>query len=84
MPTEDVKGILERQWSNKKRYLADREGGGHEAVMTARTKYGFVKFRVCGGLLYGRFPQKLKWAVYKSYVMPAILYASECMLPDRK
>ena len=28
-------------------------------------------------LLYGRFPLKLKGAVYKSYVKPASLYVSE-------
>ena len=32
----------------------------------------------CGELLYGgRFHLRLKWAVYGSYVSPAILYGSE-------
>ena len=32
----------------------------------------------CGELLYGRrLPPKLKGAVHKSYVRPAILYGSE-------
>ena len=32
----------------------------------------------CSEFLYGwRFRPKLKWAVYKSYVRPAILYGSE-------
>ena len=46
--------------------------------MTARTRNWQVKFRECGELLYGRrFPPKLKGAVHKSYVRPAILYGSE-------
>ena len=46
--------------------------------MTARTRCGWVKFRECGELLYGRrFPLRLKATVYMSYVRPAILYESE-------
>ena len=63
-------------------YFGDREnaGGGCEAAVTARTKSGWVKFRECRELLYGRiFPLWLKWAVYGSYVMTAILY--ESMVP---
>ena len=46
--------------------------------MTVRTRCGWVKFRECGELLYGRrFPLKLKGPVYKSNVRPAILYGSE-------
>ena len=65
-------------------YLGDRvsAGGGCEAAVTARTRCGWVKFMECGELLYGRrFPLRLKGAVYKSYVTPAILYGSEawCM-----
>ena len=45
--------------------------------MTARTRCGWVNFRECGELLYGRFPLRLKGAVYKSYVRPAIMYGSE-------
>ena len=40
-------------------------------------------FRECGDLLCGRrFPLRLKWAVYESYVRPAMLYGSEawCLL----
>ena len=61
-------------------YLGDRvsAGGGCEAVVTARTRCGWVKFRECGEMLHGRrFPQRLKVDVYKSYVSPAILYGSE-------
>ena len=61
-------------------YLGDRvsDGGGREAAVTARTRCGWVKFRECSELLYGRrFPLRLKGAVYESYVWPAILYGSE-------
>ena len=61
-------------------YLGDRgsDGGGCEAAVTARTRYGWVKFREYGELLYGKmFPLRLKGAVYKSYVRPAILHGSE-------
>ena len=46
--------------------------------MTTRIICGWVMFRECGELLHGRrFPLRLKGAVYKSYVRPAILYGSE-------
>ena len=48
------------------------------AAVTARTRCGWDKLRECGELLYGRkFPLKLKEAVHKSYIRPAILYGSE-------
>ena len=41
-------------------------------------KMWLARLRECGELLYGsRFPLRLKGAVYKSYVRPAILYGSE-------
>ena len=49
-------------------YLGDRVsiGGGCEAVVTARTRCGWVELRECRGLLYGRiYHLKLKRAVYK-------------------
>ena len=52
-------------------YLGDMvsAGGRCEAAVTARARCGSVKLRECGELLYARrFPQKLKRAVYKSYV----------------
>ena len=53
-------------------------GGGCEAAVIARTRYGWVKLRECGELLYGRrFPLMLKRVVYKSYVKPAILFGNE-------
>ena len=61
-------------------YLGDRvsAGGGCEAVVATRARCEWVRFRECGELLYGRrFPLRLKRAVYKSYVWPAILCGSE-------
>ena len=52
-------------------------GGGCEAVVTTRARCAWVKYRECGELLYCRFPLRLKGAVHRSYVGPAILYGSE-------
>ena len=53
-------------------------GSGCEVVVTARTRCGCVKFRKCGELLHcRRFTLRLKGAVHKRYVWPAILYGSE-------
>ena len=53
-------------------------GGGCEAAVTTRTRCGWVKFRECGGLLYGRkFPPRLMGTVYQSYLRPAGQYGSE-------
>ena len=74
MHVENVKRILERQWSRKKSgnskefvYLGGWLSAGveYEAAVTARTGCWLVKFWQCGELLYGRrFPLRLKWAVY--------------------
>ena len=61
-------------------YLGDmvNAGGGCETAVIARTRYGWVKLRECGDLLYyRRFPLMLKGAVCESYVRPAKLYGSE-------
>ena len=61
-------------------YLGDRVSAGRvcDIAVPARTRCGWVKFRECGELLYGRrFPLRLKGAVYKSYVRPVILYGCE-------
>ena len=66
-------------------YLGDRvsAGGGCEAVVTARTRCGWVMFRECSELLYGRrFPLLLKEAAYESYVRPVKLYGSEAWCLD--
>ena len=53
-------------------------GEGCEANMTERKRCGWVKLRECGELLYGRrLPLKLKGAVHKSYIKPAILHERE-------
>ena len=50
-------------------------GGGCEVAVTASIRCGWVKLMECSELLNGRIlPLKLKGAVYKSYVRPAILY----------
>ena len=51
--------------------------GGCKAAVTVITRCGWVKFRECGELLYGRLPLRLIGAVHKSYVRSAILYGSE-------
>ena len=52
--------------------------GGCEAAVAAKTRCGWVMFRKCGELLHGgRFPLKLKGAIYESYIRPAIRYGSE-------
>jgi len=61
-------------------YLGDRVdgSGGCEAAVTARARFGWVKFRECGELLYGkRFSLKVKGLVYKSCVRSVMLYGSE-------
>ena len=46
--------------------------------VSVRTRCGWVESRECGELLFDRrFPLKLKGAVYKGYVRPAILCRSE-------
>ena len=63
----------------------ERASGGCEAAVTARTRYGWVKHKECGKLLYGRrFPPMLKGADDKSYVRPAILYGSEAWCPKER
>ena len=53
-------------------------GGGCEAAVTARTRCGWVKYRECSELLYSRwFPLRLKGALFKSYVRPAIRHGNE-------
>ena len=61
-------------------YLGDSVsvGGRYEAAVTARTRCMLAKLRECGELLHGRrFPLKLKGAVHRSNVRPAILHGSE-------
>ena len=77
---QEVKSCDEVESVSEFTYLNDKvsAGGGCEAVVTERTRYGSVKSKECGELLHGRrFPLKLKGAVYKSYIRPAILDGSE-------
>ena len=46
--------------------------------MSAFARFGLVKLRECGLLLYEkRFSLRLVGAVYKSHVCPGILYGSD-------
>ena len=57
-------------------YLGDRVRA--RVAVTARTRCGWAMLRECSELLHDRrFPLRLKGAVYKSYLRPAILYGSE-------
>ena len=61
-------------------YLGDRinASGGCEAAVTARARFGWVKFRECGEILHGRrFPLKMKGTFYRSCVRSVMLYGSE-------
>ena len=61
-------------------------GGGCNAAEITRITYGWDERRECGEALCGeRFPHMLKEAVYKIYVMLAILHGSEaCCLKGSK
>ena len=76
---QEVKLCDEVETISEFTYLGDRvSAGGCEAAVTARTRCGWVEFRECGELLYGRrFPPKQKGAVYESHTRPEILYGSE-------
>ena len=51
---------------------------GSEAAVTARTRIGWMKFRECSELFYGRkFWLKMKGRIYQSCVRSAMLYGSE-------
>ena len=61
-------------------YLGDRlnVSGGSEAAGTARTRIGWIKFRACEELLYGRkFLLKMKGRIYQCCVRSVMLYGSE-------
>ena len=69
-------------------YLGNRliASGSSEAAVTARTRIGWVKFRECGEMFYGKcFSLRLKGKVYQSCVLSATLYGSETRcLNDKK
>ena len=57
-------------------YLGDRvcAGGGCEVAATARIRYGWVMLSESGVTARKKFYLKLKMAVYKCYVWPAMLH----------
>ena len=60
--------------------LEDRlnASGGSEAAVTGKRRIGWIKFRKCGELLYGRkFSLKMKEMIYQSCIRSAMLYGSE-------
>ena len=70
-------------------YLGDRlnASGGCEAAVTARVRFGCVRFRKCGELLLGnRFFLKMKGKVHRCWVRSAILYGREawCLKENEK
>ena len=61
-------------------YLGDRlnASGGSEATVTVRTRIGWIKFKECGELLYGRkFSLKIKGRIFQSCIRSAMLYGSK-------
>ena len=57
-----------------------RAGGRCKAAVIARTRFWWIRLRECGELLYyRRFSLWQNWAVYKSYLRPAVLYGSEAL-----
>ena len=72
---------LDVETIRKLTHLGDRVSGGGENEAVENAKMGVsvcLKPRECGELLYDRrFSIKLKGAVYRSYLRPAILHGSE-------
>ena len=61
-------------------YLGDRLNGESEAAITARMRIGWMKFRECGELLYGRtFSLRMKERICRSCVRSAMLYGSKTL-----
>ena len=61
-------------------YLGDRlnASGGSEAAETARTRIGWIQFRECWELLYGRkFSLKVKGRIYHGCARSTMLHGSE-------
>ena len=75
---QEEKSCDEVETVRKYTYIVDgvSAGGGCEAVVTARTRCGWIW--ECSELLCRmRFPLELKGAVYKNYVRLELLYGSE-------
>ena len=60
--------------------------GGSKAAMTARIKIGWVKFRKCRKVLYGKRSSRLKGKNHQCCVQSAMLYGSEtwCLNQGRR
>ena len=61
-------------------YLGYRSNasGGSKSAVTVRTRMGWIKFRECGKLLYGRkLSLKMKGRIYQSCVRSVMLHGSE-------
>ena len=68
-------------------YLGDslNTSGGSEAAIVARMRIGWIKFRECGELLYGKkFLFKMKGWIYQSCIRSAMLYGGETWCLKRK
>jgi len=68
-------------------YLGDQlsADGGCEAAVTARTGIGWIKFRECEVILFGkRYYLKMKGKIYRCCVRSAMLYGSETWYLKRK
>ena len=79
-PGEEISSFDQVDFVKSFCYLWHRlnASGGSEAAVTARTRIGWINFRECGELLYGRkFLLKMKGRIYQSCVRSPMLYGSE-------
>ena len=79
-PGEEISFLDQVDFVKSFCYLGDKlnASGGSKAAVTARMKIGWIKFRECGELLYGRkFLLKVKGRIYHSCIRPAMLHGSE-------
>ena len=79
-PSEELSSFDQFDFVKSFNYLRDRlnTSGKSEAAVTAKTRIGWIKFRECWELLYGRkFLLKIKGKIYHSCVRSAMLYGSE-------
>ena len=77
-PVEDLREEVETVRGSC--YFGNRvnASGGDEAAVTARARFGWMKFKECGELLNStRFSLKMKGIVYRSCARSAMLYGSE-------
>ena len=80
VPGEEISFFVQVDFVKSFCYLMDRlnASGGSEAAETARTRIGWIKFRECGELLYGRkFSLKIRERIYQSCIRSKMLYRSK-------